>query len=265
MLSSFKHPNIISLLGNRIYIFVAYSYIYRLYFFIAYCIPDDVTPLSPTSELNYCLVYELADEGSIYENLKSDTKAKAISWERRLYILEGLCSGLNYLHCHKEGCPAYHRDIKSANVALSSDGGVKVLDLGLSHYNSDTRLPGFTNLSMLPSAGGLFGTEGHMCPIYLRKKMYNAQSEMYSVGIMICELLSGKLLEDLGKDDRGGNVLFEEIIDDVEVDKRAGDWPLECSNMLRILAASCMADRIENRPETMQHILQHVKGMINRI
>ena len=103
LLSEFRHPNIIRLLG--------------------YHLPDSFNSVfrtSTSSESNSasypCLVYELASKGSLDSHLSDDERALQLPWMLRLSILSGIANALNYLHCRDRSHPAYHRDIKSAQA-----------------------------------------------------------------------------------------------------------------------------------------------------
>ena len=97
VLSSFHHQNIIRL--------------------VAYCLP-------PTQELKVseqrmkelCLVYELAPLGGLNALLKNDSKASMMLWHHRLNIALGAAKGLCCMHNNIPDRPAYHRDIKAANI-----------------------------------------------------------------------------------------------------------------------------------------------------
>ena len=55
----------------------------------------------------------------------------------RVRIAAGLARAINFLHCHDPAGPAFHRDVKSANVALTLDLAPKLIDCGLAKYAPD--------------------------------------------------------------------------------------------------------------------------------
>ena len=109
VLSCFRHPNIVRLIG-----------------FSEPC-PERREPP--------CLVYELLALGSLANQLKDDAQATLFPWQTRIDILLQISTAINYLHCHKPAYPAYHRDIKADNIALSADYTAKLIDCGYEHQN----------------------------------------------------------------------------------------------------------------------------------
>ena len=132
VLSQFKHPNIVKL--------------------VAYCPPDT------ERKLTGCLVYELLALGGLNTHLTDDSKAQSLSWPVRVNILFEIASAINYLHCSTPGNPAYHRDIKASNIALTSSYSAKLIDCGLSKYTSDDNIFG---RSIRTATGKLAGTIGN--------------------------------------------------------------------------------------------------------
>ena len=104
VLSRFHHPNIVRLIG-----------------FSEPC-PERREPP--------CLVYELLALGSLSSQLTDDGNAALMPWQTRIDILLQISTAINYLHCHNIGFPAYHRDIKADNIALSADYTAKLIDCG---------------------------------------------------------------------------------------------------------------------------------------
>ena len=104
LLSRFRHPNIVRLLG-----------------FSEPCLERREPP---------CLVYELLALGSLSSQLKDDVQAALFPWQTRVDVLLQISTAINYLHCHNPGNPAYHRDIKADNIALSADYTAKLIDCG---------------------------------------------------------------------------------------------------------------------------------------
>ena len=104
VLSRFRHPNIVRLIG-----------------FSEPCLERREPP---------CLVYELLALGSLSSQLRDAGRAALLPWQTRLDILLQISTAINYLHCHNPGYPAYHRDIKADNIALSADYTAKLIDCG---------------------------------------------------------------------------------------------------------------------------------------
>ena len=95
------------------------------------------------------------------------------------YIM-GLCEGLEA--AHKVGI--VHRDIKPANIVIASSGRVKILDFGLAKRASDPTLT---------SMGSTLGTICYMSPEQVQGKESDNRSDLFSVGIVLYEMVAGRL------------------------------------------------------------------------
>jgi serine/threonine-protein kinase len=97
---------------------------------------------------------------------------------RKLKLIEELCDGLGY--AHKAG--VVHRDIKPANLMLDSDGMLKILDFGIVRFAQ----------SGMTQAGMLVGTLAYMSPEQIAGKAVDYRSDIFAVGDVTYELLTGK-------------------------------------------------------------------------
>ena len=90
---------------------------------------------------NTCLIYELATNGSLDKFWKDELGRERLSDPKvRVRIAFDVAAVLRYMHEGLDGgAVCYHRDIKSANVCLSSDFSVRVVDCGLSKYVTEPR------------------------------------------------------------------------------------------------------------------------------
>ena len=96
-----------------------------------------------------CLLFELAARGGLDENL------------RAYGIASGFAKAISYLHCHDPNGPVFHRDVKSANVALMSDMTPKLIDCGLAKYTPDGPLHDVH--TVMTASSMLMGTHGYQC------------------------------------------------------------------------------------------------------
>jgi serine/threonine protein kinase/tetratricopeptide (TPR) repeat protein len=102
-----------------------------------------------------------------------------------LTVIRRLCSTLAFVH----GEGVVHRDLKSANVVLCEGGAVKLLDFGLAW-----RFPGAAGREVLDDVTvGSVGTAGYMAPEQIRGEMVDARADLYSLGCVVYELLTGRL------------------------------------------------------------------------
>ena len=101
-----------------------------------------------------------------------------LTLEQKLEIMAELCTGLHF--AHEQG--VVHRDVKPANVWLLPDGTVKLLDFGIAKVASST----------VTRQGSVFGSASYMAPEQVSGGMVDARSDIFSIGVVLYELLSGR-------------------------------------------------------------------------
>ena len=119
--------------------------------------------------------------GSLKKLLAEEGK---LSMERTWQILEDVSQGLDYAH----GKGIVHRDLKPGNILLDENGHAHVSDLGFARVITDA-----SSLSMSAS-GGLVGTPAYMAPEVWRNKPASVQTDIYSLGCILYEMLTGEVL-----------------------------------------------------------------------
>ena len=135
-----------------------------------------------------CLAYEYCEEGSLDKALLDDGRARKLTWKVRIRIALGIAKGLNYLHMGGGGEKCFHRDVKSANVCLTSTLSPKLIDCGLAKF-----IPreGEESPAKLSSLGGRVGTMGYKCPEYDGGSEFSEKTEAFAFGIVLLELITG--------------------------------------------------------------------------
>jgi len=107
------------------------------------------------------------------------------SWESYLECLGGLIprllEGLHYLHQHQ----LVHRDLKPENVLVDVRGQLKLVDFGLARALRDSQ--------RLTATGTLVGTPHYMAPEQIEARPLDGRSDLYALGVLVFELLSGRL------------------------------------------------------------------------
>ncbi|KAL1370111.1 hypothetical protein HN51_000422 [Arachis hypogaea] len=134
------------------------------------------------------LVYEYMSNGSIHEHLHNKNNVEKNSsilnsWKMRIKIALDAARGIEYIHNYAVP-PIIHRDIKSSNILLDSNWNAKVSDFGLSLI-----LPEMEQDSTPIKA---VGTVGYIDPEYYELNVLTTKSDVYSLGVVMLELLTGK-------------------------------------------------------------------------
>lgn len=218
ILSRFRHPNIIRLWGFT------------------------------TDPAERCLVYELGEEGALSDNLTDGARAASLTWPVRCRIAAGVAAALNYLH-RSGATPAWHRDIKAENVVLTASLEPKLIDCGISKLLTEKEAA----RGVVTATGALaFGTPGYMCPTYARRHKYDEAAEVYSFGVLLCELFTGML-------QLGDAFAPLDLVDDAV----ESEWGLEAFRDMRpppwrndaalhelvVLASMCVLRKPHQRPQ----------------
>ena len=108
-----------------------------------------------------------------------------VSFDRRLAILRDVASALDYLHSKRY----VHRDIKPDNVLIRADGHLKIIDFGLAQkFGRATRT----------RFGEVMGTAKYMAPELINGANVSPATDIYALGVMAYELLSGRAPFDAG-------------------------------------------------------------------
>jgi len=146
---------------------------------------NEAKAASALDHANICTIYEVGEtaEGQLYlampcyqgETLKQRLERGPLPAAEALRIALQAARGLAKAHHHG----IVHRDIKPANVMITDDGTVKILDFGI---------------AQLPdrASGPLLGTPGYMSPEQERAGAVGAQSDVWSLGVVLKEMLTGR-------------------------------------------------------------------------
>uniref|UniRef100_A0A0A9FM95 non-specific serine/threonine protein kinase n=1 Tax=Arundo donax TaxID=35708 RepID=A0A0A9FM95_ARUDO len=148
-----------------------------------------------TSHDGGMLVYEFMENGSLYDWLHGgaaggDRKKRVLSWDARLQVAAGLAQGVEYLH-HDCVPRIVHRDIKSSNVLLDGDMEAHLGDFGLAKAVAENRQAGGGGKDCTESASCFAGSYGYIAPECAYSLKATERSDVYSMGIVLMELVTG--------------------------------------------------------------------------
>ncbi|CAI0415849.1 unnamed protein product [Linum tenue] len=145
------------------------------------------------------LVYEYMKNGALYDHLHDrnnveNSSSLINSWKIRIRIALDAARGIEYLHNYAVP-PIIHRDIKSSNILLDGNWVARVSDFGLSLLGPDPER------EYRPTKAA--GTVGYIDPEYYSLNVLTAKSDVYGLGVVLLELLTGKRAIFKGDDGEG--------------------------------------------------------------
>ncbi|KAF5783795.1 putative protein kinase RLK-Pelle-CrRLK1L-1 family [Helianthus annuus] len=161
MLASLKHQNVVSIVG--------------------FCDEDN----------EKIIIYNYEAKGSLEQYLSDPV---TLTWTQRLHICLGIARALSYIHYDKQrSFSVIHRDVKSSNILLGDNWEAKLSDFALSMMQPAAKR--YDLLFDQPC-----GTPGYIDPAYLESATVNHKSDVYSLGVVLFEVLTGRKVHSDDRD-----------------------------------------------------------------
>ncbi|KAL5581867.1 hypothetical protein UlMin_014309 [Ulmus minor] len=209
---------------------------------------------------NRMLVYDYMQNGSLDSLLFHEKESNVLDWKTRYQIALGTARGLVYLHEKCRDC-IIHCDIKPENILLDTELCPKVADFGLA------KLVGREFSRVLTT---MRGTRGYLAPEWIAGVAITAKADVYSYGMMLFEILSGRRNSEQPEDGKvkffpswaasviaeGGDV--SSLLDP----KLKGNTDIEELDRVCRVACWCVQDDEANRP-SMSQVVQILERVID--
>lgn len=199
------------------------------------------------------LVYEYMPNGSLDSLIFANRAGNSLVWRRRFNVIVGVARGLLYLH-RDSRLRIIHRDLKASNVLLDSEMNPKISDFGMARAFRGDQLPDKTKR--------VVGTYGYMSPEYAIDGIFSTKSDVFSFGVLVLEIISGRRNREFHHHDHNFNLLGHawklwlqgeatELIDKQMEDSFPRSEAIRCIQ----IGLLCVQQRPEQRP-TMSSVLR---------
>jgi len=143
------------------------------------------------------LVYEFMPENCLDAYLFDPVKQRLLDWKTRFNIIDGICRGLMYLH-RDSRLKIIHRDLKASNILLDENLNPKISDFGLARI--------FQGNEDEVSTVRVVGTYGYMAPEYAMGGLFSEKSDVFSLGVILLEIVSGRRNSSFYNDGQNPNL-----------------------------------------------------------
>ncbi|GAB2298435.1 hypothetical protein Dimus_032500 [Dionaea muscipula] len=204
------------------------------------------------------LCYELVPNGSLEAWLHGPLGVNCpLDWGTRMKIALDAARGLAYLHEDSQPC-VIHRDFKASNILLENNFHAKVADFGLAKQAPEGRANYLSTRVM--------GTFGYVAPEYAMTGHLLVKSDVYSYGVVLLELLTGRKPVEMSQPSGQENLVTwarpilrdKERLEELADPKLQGKYPREDFVRVCTIAAACVAPEASQRP-TMGEVVQSLK------